>query len=107
VATTFTLDTKKGLWIEKSPEAKLPYTLNLNDVADPWLGAGETITTAVFTVETGLTILQQSHTTTTATVKLEGGTVGTDYKVLLTWTTDAGVTDSRFFTVKVRERSAG
>lgn len=108
MTTTFTLDSKKGLWIEKSPEAELPYVLDLNDVADPWLAPGETISTAVFTCDdAGITLMQQSHTTTTATVKLGGGTLGTDYTILLTWTTTANVTDSRFFTVRVRMRSAG
>ena len=107
MSTGFVLDAVKGLWIYKSPAAVLSYVLDLNKVGDAWLGAGETITTATFTVDTGITISSQSNTTTTGTVKLSGGTVGNDYKVTMTWVTSAGNTDSRFFTVKVRERSAG
>lgn len=107
MSTGFVLDAKKGLWIYKAPEATLAYTLDLNDAVDPWLAAGETITTATFTCEDGITIDQQTNNTTTATVKLSGGSVGIDYRITLTWTTSAGSTDSRYFTARVRARTAG
>lgn len=95
-----------GLWIEKSPEGDLSYIFDFNDPLDPWLALGEVLTAATFTiVDVGLTLVSQSHTTTTATVRLSGGTKGQKYKVKLAWTTANGA-DARVFTVRVNERSA-
>ena len=106
--TGFVSDAKKGLWIYKTPDGELAYTLDLADVADPWLGLGETVTVCNFTVDDpGLTILAQTNSTTTGTVKLGGGVDGSDYRVTMEWTTSVPNIDSRYFTVKVRQRSAG
>lgn len=105
MSTTGFIRDETGLWIEKSPGASLAYTFDLKDPKDPWLATGETITTVTFTAATGLTVVQQSNTTTTATVKLSGGTAGHDYEVTIAWTTATG-NEERFFTVKVRKRSA-
>jgi hypothetical protein len=108
MTTTFETDSKGRKYIYKSPGAALAYTINLNDPLDPWLGVGETITTCIFTCpDTGITIPQQTNDTTTGTVKLSGGEEGTDYVITMTWTTSGNNTDSRFFIVKVRQRSAG
>lgn len=42
----------------------------------PVLAAGEVISSATFTVPTGLTLVSQSATPSTATVRLSGGTLG-------------------------------
>lgn len=106
--TTFQKDSKNRQYIYKSPDAVLAYTINLNDVNDPWLSVGETISSCTFTTsDPGLVIDQQTHSSTTGTVKLSAGVVDSDYVVTMTWTTSAGDTDSRFFIVKVRQRSAG
>ena len=102
--TGFTRD-ETGLWIEKSPGGALAYTFDFKDAKEPWLGTTETLSTVVFTPATGLTKVQESNTTTTATVKLSGGTVGHDYPVKIAWTTAVGA-EERWFTVRIRQRSA-
>ena len=104
MSTGFQLDENGIPWIAKSPEATLSYQFNLQDAADPWLAPGATLTAAAFTVPTGLTKVSETHDGTTATVKLSGGTAGSDYPCMLTWTDSTGNTDSRRFSIRVRRR---
>jgi hypothetical protein len=62
-----------------------------------WLAAGETITTSTWVVPSGLTAGTDSHSTTTATQWISGGTVGTKYVVANTIMTSAGRTGERRF----------
>jgi hypothetical protein len=85
----------------KDPDAKLNYTVDFTH----WLGTGETISSVVWVVEDGITKSSSpaaSNTTTTATVYLEGGTLGQDYTVTCRITTSAGAIQDRSFTVLVR-----
>jgi hypothetical protein len=95
----------------KDPDATLNYTFDWAD----WLETGETITTAVFTVEAGLTKGAESSDATTATVTLSGGTVGggagdadagidSGYRVTCRITTNGGQIDDRSIFVDVAER---
>lgn len=69
-----------------------------------WLQAGETITMATITVQTGIVKDSQSNTSSTVTVWLSGGTVGTTYKVDGRITTSLGRIDERYFTISVMDR---
>lgn len=83
----------------KDPDALLDYG---HDWA-PWLGA-DTIGTATWTVPAGLTKEAESHTTTTATVWVSGGTVGATYQVTCHITTAGGREDDRSLFLYVQER---
>lgn len=85
---------------DKDPNAILDYQWDWAD----WLAVGETISTAVFTVPTGLTLSSQSNTTTTATAFLSGGTVDDGYKVTCRITTNQGRTEDRSIYLRCRER---
>ena len=67
-----------------------------NDVDDfvwDWsnrLGTGETISSAVFVVPTGITKDSQANTTTTATARLSGGKVGGKYSITCRITSNLG-----------------
>ena len=67
----------------KDPNAVLDYGINWD--AHDWLGADTIIpgaTGSVWTVETGITKITDSKTTTTTTIWLSGGTVGESYAVM-------------------------
>ena len=86
--------------IEKDPAAVLDYVISWSD----WLPTGDTISAAAFTVPTVLTKDSETNTTTTATVRLSGGTAGDDYDVVCQITTAGGRTDERTMRVQVRNR---
>lgn len=66
-----------------------------------WLD-GDTVAASTFTVTpAGLTTVSTTNTTSTATIKLSGGNVGTTYSVLNRITTAGGLTDARDCTVTV------
>jgi hypothetical protein len=105
--TTGFLYDNEGLYIPKDSEASLTYSLDWTD----WLTNGETISSSLFTVETisgdsdPLTKVSQSSTDTVATVKISGGTVGNIYRVYDEITTSGGLTERRYFRIKVETRS--
>lgn len=96
-----------GIYIPKDTEAVLTYTINWTD----WLPNSDTISSSEYTVETltgdtdPLTRAAQSTTGTATTVKLSGGTAGKIYKVYNTIVTAGGLTERRYFRVKVETRS--
>lgn len=75
------------IWFSKDPNDVLDYMVN----AATWLGT-DTISSVSWTVPTGLTKDSQSNTTTTATIWVSGGTVGTEYEVLCRVVTAGGKT---------------
>lgn len=84
----------------KDPSAVLDYAFNWSD----WLATGETISSHVITVDTGLTKDSDSEALGVVTVWLSGGTAGTAYKVACKITTSAGRTDERTMWIKVADR---
>lgn len=96
-----------GIFIPKDTEAILTYTLDWTD----WLTNSETISSSLYTIETlagdadPLIKVSQSNSTTTTTVKISGGTQGKIYKVFNQITTSGGLTERRFFRIKVETRS--
>lgn len=97
----------EGIYIEKDSEASLTYTLDWTD----WLVNGETVSSSTYDVETlagdadPLTKSAQSSTDYTTTIKVTGGTQGKLYKIYNSVTTSGGLTDRRYFRIKVTARS--
>jgi hypothetical protein len=103
------IQTANGLEISKDPAAKLTYTFDWSE----WLEAGQTISTAVYTVAarrndpTPPTI----HTSGTQSgirtyVQLSGGQVDKVYIVSCQVTTNTGLIDKRSFRMLVEDRTA-
>jgi hypothetical protein len=83
----------------KDPRAILDYEVDLSAE----LGQ-DSIDTISWSLDPGIIKYNESHTNTTATIWLNGGTDGEQYKVTLFWTTVAGRQDDRSFMVPVRNR---
>lgn len=66
---------------QKDPEEIKPYTLSWAAYLSG-LGGGQTISGSTWTVPAGLTSVQQTNTTSTATIKISGGTDGQDYELV-------------------------
>lgn len=84
------------------PQAVLDYRIDWSS----WLQDGETISTSTWTVAAGITEASPaaSHDSTSATIWLSGGTVGSNYALTNHITTSASRQDDRTITVQVRER---
>ena len=83
----------------KDPAAVLDYSLDFTD----WLVEGEVLTAASWSVPGGLTKDSDTFSSTSTTVWLSDGTVGTDYTVTAQVST-ATRTDERSVLIKVRNR---
>ena len=93
-------------WPAKDPNEVLDYTVDWQGANNPVLETAETITTATWTVPSGLTKDSESNTNTTATVVLSGGTAGETYEItsnIVTNNTPAR-TYERGINLDVRER---
>lgn len=86
--------------IQQDPNETLDYVVDWSDQLD----AGDTITgTPAWTVTpSGLTVDDQSNTTTTTTVWLTAGTANTDYQAEVTVTTTGGRVLQGHLLVRVR-----
>lgn len=84
---------------KKDPAAVLDYTIDWSR----WL-AGDTITSASWTVPAGITQTLATNDGSSATVWLSGGTAGTSYTVKGLINTQAGRTDERSILIKVENR---
>lgn len=101
----------------KDPGADLDYkfdwrglTNGTEGATSDWLAAGETISSFVITVASGLTegsgakASAKSDSDTSVTVWLSAGAHGNDYSVACKITTSAGRTDERTMTIQCRDR---
>lgn len=86
--------------IPKDPNAVLDYAFDWTE----WLESGETISSQVVTVDTGITKDSDSESSGTVTTWLSGGTAGTDYTIACKITTSAGRTDERSIVIHCEER---
>lgn len=94
---------------EKDPSAVLQFKFDWKcytnqGIDSDWLAAGETISSYVLTVPTGITKDSDSQNSGVVTVKLSGGTAGTTYAVACKITTSAGNVDKRTMDIQVRDR---
>ena len=85
----------------KDSNAVLDYSF---DWATEWLASGETISSHVITVGTGLTKDSDSENGGIVTVWLSGGTAGVNYPVACKIVTSAGRTDERTILIECTER---
>lgn len=90
----------KGLTITKDPDAVLDYAFSWAS----WLDTGETISSRVVTVSSGLTKDSDVEADGVVTAFLSGGTVGTTYTVACKITTSQGRTDERSVYIQVEDR---
>jgi hypothetical protein len=88
----------------KDPDAILDYVVDWNDATDPWLEAGETISSYTVTVASGLTLVADSELDGRVTVWLSGGTVGNAYTVTVHIVSSVGREDDRSFRVVIVQR---
>ena len=93
------MDWVEGLTIEKDPDKVCDWPFDWTD----WL-AGDTITSRVVTVETGLTLDSSVLATPLVTVWLSGGTPGQTYDVACKITTGGGRTEERTVRVKIKNK---
>jgi len=84
----------------KDPDAVLDYAFDWNT----WLASGETISSHVVTVPTGLTKDSDTESDGIVTVWLSGGTAGTSYNVACKIETSDSRTEERSITILVQER---
>lgn len=86
----------------KDPDGKLDYAIDWS----AWLVDGDTISSASWTVPTGIIQATPAPSVTAgkATIWLSGGTAGTSYPVTCRVTTAAGRIDDRTITIVVRDR---
>lgn len=89
-----------GLWAEKPAGSSLDYTLSWT------LDAGDTITSATWASDSGISLSQKSNTDTTTTTWISGGTAGSWYIVTCTIVTSSGRTDQQSFRLFVKDVSA-
>lgn len=83
----------------KDPDAVLDYRWDWSD----WLDE-DTISSSDWVLPDGIVEDSSTHTGTTTTIFLSGGTVGTTYSVINRITTAAGRIDDRTAKFKVREK---
>lgn len=88
-----------NVW-EKDPDAVLDYVWDWSD----WLEPGETITDSLFIMSAGITLDSDSHSATSATAWLSGGTPGIPYQATNRIETSAGRIDDRSITIRVKNR---
>lgn len=98
MAITGFIDTQNGPYILKDPMARRTYGIEWE------LLPGDTIASAVWTVDSGLNSELPAIDGNVTEIVLYDGTAETDYKVRCVMTTAQGEVDARTFTVKVKIR---
>ena len=83
----------------KDPDATLDYKVDWAS----WL-VDDTITNSTWIVPTGINYETDANDTTSATVWLSGGSVGSSYEVVNRITTTAGRIDDRTITIRIKEK---
>lgn len=87
---------------QKDPGSIRNFTLDYSDWLDS-IGTGLTVVASTWTVPAGITQVTASFTTTSATIRLSGGTDGTDYVLSNNITLSDGQTEQFLLVVQVRE----
>jgi hypothetical protein len=85
----------------KDTNEVLDYTINM---AAELSRVSDTLSSVVWTVPAGLVNVAQSNTTTAATVKLGGGTLGAEYEVSAQMTTAGGRVYNRTFRLQIKDK---
>lgn len=98
-----------GSYIEKDPQSVLDYTIDWTD----WLINNDALSTMTWTISTisgdASPLAKTSDlidlSTNKTTIYVSGGTANNNYRVTCRITTDAGLTEERYFRIFVRDRS--
>lgn len=85
----------------KDPDAVLDYEWDWAAWLTP---VSDTITTATFLPDPGITVEATSHSATAAIAWISGGTKGNSYNVVCRIVTTEGRTDDRTYTFKIEDR---
>jgi hypothetical protein len=98
-----------GSWISKDPSAQLVYTMDWTD----WLPPGDLIDTATYSLQVRandpqplVKISSGIQDGTHTYVEVSGGGTSKTYTVSCLITTQNNLTDTRYFRIKVENRSA-
>ena len=83
--------------LNKQVSAELDYEIDWSK----WLETGDTIAASSWAALSGMTEVGTTHTTTTATIIVSGGTIGVTYALVNTITTANGLVDHRTIGVTV------
>ena len=84
-------------YIWKGPDDKTPIPLDWSD----FLGDAE-ISTVTWEADSGITLSDESNTSTTATNYVSGGTLGNDYNLRCTVTTNESVARIESRSIEIR-----
>jgi len=84
----------------KDPHAVLDYGFDWSD----WLDTGETLSSATWTVPSGITKDSQQLGDTSTKAWFSGGTAGESYTIACKVVTSAGRTDERSFVIQMENR---
>lgn len=89
----------------KHPDDILDYEIDWDstDNGGPWLAAGETISTSVWSVPAGITNVADDNSTTVTTIRLSGGTDQSDYQCDNVITTSTGQVKVASIVIQARE----
>lgn len=90
----------KSQTFRKDPHAVLDYGFDWST----WLASGETLSSATWTVPTGITEDSTQLGSDSAKIWLSGGTAGESYTIACKVVTSASRTDERSFVVQVENR---
>lgn len=85
----------------KDPDEVLDYSIDWSS----WLNTGDSVSSAVWVVEAGLTKDSDSINGSITSVIVSGGTSGQDYKATCTMTTTNGLVGERCLTIPVKDCS--
>lgn len=97
----FKYDSDDVPFIEKSPAARLDYTVDWSD----WLATGETISSSVWSSDiSGISLASTMTSITKATAWISGGVIGTTYTFRNWIKTSVTREDTRAFNVVVKDR---
>lgn len=86
--------------LRKDPNSVLDYGFDWST----WLASGETLSSATWTIPTGITSSSPQLGTDSAKIWLSGGTAGEEYIIACKVVTSANRTDERSFVVQVENR---
>jgi hypothetical protein len=98
-----------GSWISKDPSAQLVYTMDWSQ----WLPQGDAIVTATYSLQVRandptplIKVSEGTQDGVRTYVEVSGGGVNKTYTITCAITTTNSLTDTRFFRIKVENRSA-
>lgn len=90
--------------LEKDPDETIDYVIDWTRRLNAAGGTTVTVSSASHTVDAGITMVSESTTDSTTSVRLSGGSDGNQYKVEVLMTTSGGEIVQEEFYISVVER---